>query len=132
AFIAFAAVNASLIAAYFRVLRPAGRGGPIGWVALPAVGVAVNVALWLGLEPGAKIVGGLWVAAGFGYLLWSTRLFRRSPLELADPDMVGAGAFPPPGPTVRAGGEGRPAGCPVGGRPPCAGRAGGAPGPRSG
>jgi len=88
AFIAFAAVNASLIAAYFRVLRPAGRGGPIGWVALPAVGVAVNVALWLGLEPGAKIVGGLWVAAGFGYLLWSTRLFRRSPLELADPDMV--------------------------------------------
>ncbi|MFC7743307.1 APC family permease [Nocardiopsis composta] len=130
AFIAFAAVNASLIAAYFRVLRPAGRGGPIGWVALPAVGVAVNVALWLGLEPGAKIVGGLWVAAGFAYLLWSTRLFRRSPsnsrtrtwCERGLPpgaDRPGRGRAAPPGVRseavrrARAGPAARPAPVPV-------------------
>ncbi|WP_129656891.1 APC family permease [Rothia halotolerans] len=88
AFVAFAAVNLSLIFAYVRFLRPTGRRGLVGHVLLPAVGVAVNVALWVGLDAPAKIVGCLWVLVGFGYLLWSTRGFRRSPLDLADPDQA--------------------------------------------
>ncbi|GAA3066761.1 APC family permease [Actinocorallia glomerata] len=88
AFIAFAAVNASVIAAYLRVVRPTGNGSAFGWVALPSIGLLINVALWFSLEPSAKIVGGIWVAVGFAYLLWTTRMFRRDPIELADPDMT--------------------------------------------
>ena len=87
AFVAFAFVNLSVIFTYVRFLSDRSRHSKLGFLVLPAIGVVINVWLWLNLEPSAKIVGLVWVALGLGFLLWRTRLFRAPAPALAGPDM---------------------------------------------
>ena len=82
---AFVFVNLSVIFTYVRFVKQRGWRTALGFVVLPALGVAVNVALWFSLEPSAMVVGGVWVALGLGYLLWRTRLFREAPPALSGP-----------------------------------------------
>jgi putrescine importer len=51
-------------------------------VVVPLAGFAFCLAIWLGLNPLAKIVGGVWLALGFVYLLVATRGFRRPPVAI--------------------------------------------------
>ncbi len=88
AFVAFIFVNVSVIFTYVKFVKERGWKAAIGYVVLPAIGVAINIALWFSLEPSAMIVGGVWVAIGLGYLLWRTRLFRAAPPELHGPTEV--------------------------------------------
>jgi putrescine importer len=86
AFVAFAFVNLSVVATYLRFPERRTGRAVVGHVALPAVGVVVNVWLWLQLESSAKLLGAVWVVLGLGFLLWRTRLFRAPAPELAGPD----------------------------------------------
>lgn len=87
AFVAFAFVNLSVIFTYVRFLTDRRGHSRIGYLVLPAVGVVINVWLWLNLEPSAKLVGLVWVALGLGFLLWRTRFFRAPAPALTGPDM---------------------------------------------
>ncbi len=82
---AFIFVNLSVIFTYVRFVKERGWRAALGFVVLPALGVAINIALWFSLEPSAMIVGAVWVALGLGYLLWRTRFFRVAPPALAGP-----------------------------------------------
>lgn len=85
AFVAFIFVNLSVIFTYVRFVKERGWRAALGFVVLPTLGVAINIALWFSLEPSAMVVGGVWVALGLGYLLWRTRFFRVAPPALAGP-----------------------------------------------
>lgn len=85
AFVAFIFVNLSVIFTFFRFLK---RRGPllwIGYVLVPAVGVAINVWLWSSLEPTSMLIGAGWVVLGLVYLLVKTRGFRAPAPDLTGP-----------------------------------------------
>lgn len=92
AFVAFAFVNLSVIVAYLRFVRTRGARAVLGHVVVPAFGVLVTIALWFSLEPGAMLVGAVWVLVGFAFLLWRTRLFRVPPPRLSGPHEIDAPA----------------------------------------
>ncbi|WP_309129361.1 APC family permease [Microbacterium sp.] len=85
AFVAFTFVNLSVIATWLRFRRDSAAKSIIGWVVVPAIGAIVNVVLWFSLEPSAMLIGAIWTAVGFVYLLWRTRLFRAAPPALTGP-----------------------------------------------
>ena len=85
AFVAFTFVNLSVIATWLRFPSDRARRSVLGWVVVPAAGAAINVMLWFSLEPSAMLVGAIWTALGFVYLLWRTRLFRAAPPALTGP-----------------------------------------------
>ncbi|WP_309132616.1 APC family permease [Brevibacterium sp.] len=87
AYIAFGAVNLSLIFATVKYLRPAGRIGVFAGIVLPGLGLIINFALWLSLDANAKIVGLVWAVAGLVFLLVRTRMFREPAPAMAEPDM---------------------------------------------
>jgi putrescine importer len=87
AYVAFGAVNLSLVFATIKYLRPAGRIGVLSGIALPSLGLLINLALWLSLDTNAKIVGIVWAAIGFVFLRVSTRMLRNPAPEMAEPDM---------------------------------------------
>ncbi len=95
AFVAFAFVNLSVIFTFFRFARDRSPKVIIGWVVVPAIGVAANVLLWFSLEPSAMLVGALWTLVGVGYLLWRTRLFRMPPPALSGPLEIERGSAEP-------------------------------------
>jgi putrescine importer len=84
AFVAFAFVNLSVIFYYLRFLKDKSTRATIGYLIVPAIGVAINVALWFSLETSAMILGAIWVAIGLAYLAWMTRLFTKQPPELTN------------------------------------------------
>jgi len=85
AFIAFMAVNVSLIAMTIRFVRGRSIGVVLSGFVLPAIGCVINAALFLSLEPAAMIAGGVWALLGFAFLLWRTRFFRADPPALREP-----------------------------------------------
>jgi putrescine importer len=87
AYVAFGAVNLSLIFATVKYLRPAGRIGLFAGIVLPSLGLLINVALWLSLDMNAKIVGIVWALVGLAFLTASTRMFRTPAPEMAEPEM---------------------------------------------
>lgn len=87
AYVAFGAVNLSLIFATVKYLRPQGRIGVFAGIILPSLGVAINLALWLSLDTNAKIVGVVWALVGFAFLLITTRGFRVPAPAMAEPEM---------------------------------------------
>lgn len=87
AFVAFAFVNLSVIFTYVRFLTDRSARSRFTFLVLPAVGVVINVWLWLNLERSAKLVGLLWVVLGLGFLLWRTRFFRAPAPTLNGPDL---------------------------------------------
>src|SRR5690606_21084825 len=68
AFIAFTFVNLSVIFVFFRFLKRRGPGAWLGFVVLPAIGVVINVWLWLSLDTVSMIIGFCWLTVGVVYL----------------------------------------------------------------
>ena len=89
AFIAFTFVNLSVIFVFFRFITKRTSGSWIGFVVVPASGVAINGALWLSLDGISMVIGGAWTAIGVVYLLIKTRGFRAAPPDLTGPINVG-------------------------------------------
>jgi amino acid transporter len=82
AFLAFMGVN---IAAFwqFAVIPPPGHTRRVLTDAvLPVIGFAFCAAIWWNLNPLAKVVGGVWLAAGLAYLAMKTRGFRTPPVAI--------------------------------------------------
>ena len=81
AFLGFMGVNLAAFWSYF-VRTPAGHRRNLLWDALlPAFGFLLCLIFWIGLPNRAKIVGGLWLAAGVAYSAYKTRGFRERPLS---------------------------------------------------
>ncbi|EYT54117.1 Putrescine importer PuuP [Leucobacter sp. UCD-THU] len=89
AFIAFTFVNLSVIFVFFRFLKRRGAGAWLGFVAVPAIGVAINVWLWFSLDTVSMIIGGVWITIGLVYLVVKTRGFRAAAPDLTGPINIG-------------------------------------------
>lgn len=89
AFIAFTFVNLSVIFVFFKFMKRRTPGSWLGFVLVPAVGVAINVWLWFSLDGISMIVGGVWLAIGIIYLLVKTRGFKAAAPDLTGPINIG-------------------------------------------
>jgi putrescine importer len=87
AFIAFAAVNLSVVFVGFRTVRGRGPRFVLGFVLFPLLGVAVNIALFASLDTTALLIGAGWMILGVLILLWNTHLFRIPPPPLREPSL---------------------------------------------
>ncbi|KNY15264.1 Putrescine importer PuuP [Shinella sp. SUS2] len=82
AFLAFTAVNVSVIALYLKgnaTVRPL---GPVLGLAVPAAGALCDLFLLWNLDSHAKLLGVLWLAIGIAYLAYLTRFFQLTPPEV--------------------------------------------------
>lgn len=79
ALIAFSAVNLSVIKHYFigEKLREGGVN-LLNNLIVPLIGFVLTLWLWTSLSPRTLVVGLIWLALGFTYLLVITRGFRRA------------------------------------------------------
>lgn len=79
AFLAFMGVNIAALRQFW-FLRPAiEKQNILLDLIFPAAGFLVCFAIWISLPGYAKILGSIWFAAGFLYLLVKTRRFRMKP-----------------------------------------------------
>lgn len=81
AFLGFTMVNVAVIA-YFLRNRERVDLSPFGYVVLPVAGAAVDIYLLAALDDRARLVGVIWLAIGFAWLLVLTRGFTRGTPEL--------------------------------------------------
>jgi putrescine importer len=77
ALVAFSAVNLTVIKHYFIDAGDRGGGGFANNVVLPLIGFGLTVWLWTSLSGFALVVGLIWLALGFVWLLMVTRGFTR-------------------------------------------------------
>jgi amino acid transporter len=82
AFTAFTMVNVCVIAYFVRNRRGDRRLSPLGYLALPALGAAVDVYLLTQLSSTALWLGIGWLVLGIGYLTVLTKGFRAPPPEM--------------------------------------------------
>lgn len=79
ALIAFSFVNLSVIAHFaIRQGRRHTAGDIFRFIVLPVIGFGLTLLLWINLHVEALIGGAIWTVAGFIYLLFITRGFRRT------------------------------------------------------
>ncbi len=79
AFLAFMGVNVAALS-QFCFKQPAGyKRRVIIDIVSPLLGFAFCLSIWLSLPRPAKIIGAVWFALGFGYLVGMTRAFREMP-----------------------------------------------------
>jgi amino acid transporter len=78
AFLAFMGVNVSAFW-HFGLLARGERRRVLSDIVLPLIGFAFCASIWWNLNVLAKIVGGLWFAAGLAYLAFATHGFRLKP-----------------------------------------------------
>lgn len=81
AFTAFAFVNISVIAFYFRARKTRDLSW-VSWIVQPLIGLGVIIWLLTHLDWKALTLGAIWVAIGFIWLLVLTRAFRVQPPEM--------------------------------------------------
>jgi putrescine importer len=82
AFLAFTAVNISVIALYLRD-HPAVRSfGVLVGVIVPAAAAVCDLYLLYNLDSNAKWLGCIWLVIGVAYLAYLTRLFSQAAPEL--------------------------------------------------
>ncbi|MXN45218.1 amino acid permease [Shinella kummerowiae] len=82
AFLAFTAVNVSVITLYLKgnaIVRPL---GPILGLVVPAAGALCDLFLLWNLDGHAKLLGVIWLVIGVGYLAYLTRFFQMAPPEV--------------------------------------------------
>ncbi|MDE2304536.1 MAG: APC family permease [Gammaproteobacteria bacterium] len=103
AFSAFAAVNLSVIALWWRGRGHRGDRNAWAWVVAPACGAAIDLWLLSRLDGRAVRLGLIWVAIGFGVLIHLTRGFRRPTPCLQEPNDSGSPASPPEPPSAATG-----------------------------
>ncbi|GGJ48750.1 APC family permease [Streptomyces brasiliensis] len=82
ALIAFSMVNLSVVKHYVVDRRRRDPLALLSYGLLPVVGFALTVWLWTSLSGVTFTVGLCWMAAGFGYLLFLTRMFHRKPPQM--------------------------------------------------
>jgi putrescine importer len=82
AFVAFTLVNVSVIAHFY--VKGSNRSGKDNLIYLlfPIIGAGFDFWLLVNLDKNALILGGIWAACGFIYLLFLTRLFKKQPPEM--------------------------------------------------
>ena len=83
ALVAFSAVNLTVIKHYFVDAGDRGGGGFLNNLVLPLIGFGLTVWLWFSLSGLTLVVGMIWLAIGFVWLLAVTRGFRRPTPVLA-------------------------------------------------
>lgn len=88
AFTAFAFVNISVIAQYFRDRGTTPRN-PLTWVVAPLIGLGFVGWLLTHLDSNALTLGFIWLAVGFCWLLYLTRGFRVPPPAVDLEDSAG-------------------------------------------
>lgn len=77
ALVAFSAVNLTVIKHYFVDAGDRGGGGVLNNLVLPLIGFGLTVWLWFSLSGLTLVIGLIWLAAGFVWLLLVTRGFSR-------------------------------------------------------
>lgn len=82
AFLAFTAVNLSVIALYLRGEQHVRSLGPVIGIVIPAVAAVCDLFLLVNLDGSAKLLGVAWLALGTLYLAYLTRFFRVPPPEM--------------------------------------------------
>ncbi|HVU99946.1 MAG TPA: APC family permease [Verrucomicrobiae bacterium] len=87
AFLAFMGVNISVIRSFYFSKDPAHRRRLFADLVSPALGFLLCLGIWLSLPNPAKIVGGIWCAAGILYTSIQTRGFTKTPKMI---DLTGA------------------------------------------
>jgi putrescine importer len=86
ALIAFSVVNLSVVKHYYMQENLRKGADLVNHLIVPLIGFALMIWLWTSLSPRTLMVGLIWLAVGFVYLLVITRGFRRPTpmLELKD------------------------------------------------
>jgi len=82
AIIAFTFVNLSVIFHYYVNLKQRSAKGFLLFLLIPAAGVFFNIWILANLDKHALLLGGIWIAAGFIYLMVLTKMFTRKPPQL--------------------------------------------------
>jgi putrescine importer len=83
AFLAYMSVNMAVVRQFYFLGRPGHKRRLLTDVILPCLGFTFCLLIWINLRTPAKIIGGLWFLAGFGYIAVKTRGFR-DPLSTFD------------------------------------------------
>lgn len=82
AFLAFTAVNVSVIALYLQrhpLVRPLGA---LAGLVVPALGAVCDLFLLWNLDSHAKMLGLIWLVLGVAYLAYLTKFFQAAPPEM--------------------------------------------------
>ncbi|HBZ08861.1 MAG TPA: amino acid permease [Bacillus bacterium] len=82
ALLTFTLVNLSVIAHYYFRKNQRSIMGTIRYLIIPLIGASLTGLFFLKLDSHSLIVGGIWFALGFIYLLNLTKMFRQPPPEL--------------------------------------------------
>jgi amino acid transporter len=77
ALVAFSAVNLSVIKHYWLDRHERGGGGTFNNLVLPLIGFLLTLWLWTSLSGLTLVIGLIWLAAGFAWLVGVTRGFQR-------------------------------------------------------
>ena len=86
AFLAFMGVNAAVVRQFYVLHQDGHRRSFFADALVPVLGFLFCLVIWLSLPNPAKIIGGLWFAAGLTYDGIMTRGFREAPatIDLAE------------------------------------------------
>ncbi|MCI2423717.1 APC family permease [Saccharopolyspora sp. K220] len=79
AFVAFTAVNVSVLALFLRERAAGRRPRILPYVVVPVIGAAIDIWLLVNLDSAALVLGSIWLVVGIVYLAYLTRLFRTPP-----------------------------------------------------
>jgi amino acid transporter len=79
AFLAFMGVNAATIRRFYFAPEPGHKPRVLLDAVFPSMGFLFCMAIWIGLPPHAKILGGIWFVLGIAYSAAKTKGFRQSP-----------------------------------------------------
>jgi amino acid transporter len=82
AFLAFTAVNISVIMLYFKGHSVIKAQGFLLAVIVPAAAAVCDLLLLFNLDKDAKVLGIVWLGIGIVYLAYLTRFFRKAPPEM--------------------------------------------------
>lgn len=82
ALVAFTFVNLSVISHYYIKQHRRSAKETIRYLVFPIIGALFNIWLWTSLDKNAMILGIVWAACGFIYLLYLTKIFSKRPPEM--------------------------------------------------
>lgn len=82
AFLAFTAVNISVIALYMKGDQQVKPLGALVGLVIPALAAVCDLFLLWNLDEHAKVLGLIWLVIGIGYLAYLTRFFQSAPPEM--------------------------------------------------
>lgn len=80
AFLAFMGVNIAAFRQFFFLRREGEKRNVITDMVLPVMGFLICFSIWISLPAPAKIMGGIWFAAGVIYLVFKSKGFKNKPV----------------------------------------------------